>query len=114
MVVAVRKRRWFGTAGTLTLAFVALALVLCAFGGDHDTPIAHHQGTAAGTPTGHGAPAGGAHTMSPDLCMGLLLASAVVLLLVGLLPGQWLRLQPQPVPCRISPARLDHPPRFRS
>jgi hypothetical protein len=107
MEVDVRNRTWFSTAGILTLAFLALALGLCTLGGFHDTPLAHH-----GTGTHHGT--GSSHGMSPDLCAGLLLTSAAVLLLAGLLPGQWLRPQGPAVAYLTSPARLDHPPRFIS
>jgi hypothetical protein len=111
IAIDVQHRRWLGIASVLTFIVLTFALTLCAFGGDHDTTVVAHHGTAGSS---HGSSAETSHGMSPDLCLGLLLAPATVLLLAGLVPGQWLLLQAPAVPCLVAPARLDHPPRILS
>ncbi len=54
------------------------------------------------------------HTVFPDLCPAMLVASFVPVLLVELLAAGWLRLEPVRSLHSVPLHRLDPPPKFRS
>lgn len=73
------------------LVVLVLAVGFCAFDGGHDG-------------SGH-------HAMPPDLCAGLLVASATILMLVGPVPGGWLVVEGRPVARAITTRLLEPPPK---
>jgi hypothetical protein len=73
------------------LVVLVLAVGFCVFDGDHDG-------------SGH-------HAMPPDLCAGLLVASATILMLIGPVPGGWLVVEGRPVARAITTRLLEPPPK---
>ena len=74
------------------LVVLVLAVGFCLFDGAH-----------AGDP--------GSHPMPPDLCAGLLITSAAMLVLIGPIPGGWLVVEGRPVARAITTRLLEPPPK---